>query len=157
METTRNEEKEQTVLDHNYINCTPPYSSFVLTEKKQQHITKTCPINTRKCFSEEKIENFFGKMFCFSIFLLKTNTLWVHVRSTLSINKGTDQLCSNCTADQHLCFRYTDSTIPLLSRFKICSLLPSCVIVQPDLFRTWSEPRLLFFSCTGSLVNKMVL
>ena len=27
-------------------------------------------------------------------------------------NKGADQLCSNCTADQPLCFRYTDSTIP---------------------------------------------
>ena len=26
-------------------------------------------------------------------------------------NKGADQLCSNCEADQHLCFRYTDSTI----------------------------------------------
>ena len=29
-------------------------------------------------------------------------------------NKGTDQLSSNCTADQHLCFRYLDGTIPLL-------------------------------------------
>ena len=29
-------------------------------------------------------------------------------------NKGADQLCSNCTADQCLCFRYSDSTIPLL-------------------------------------------
>ena len=29
-------------------------------------------------------------------------------------NKGADQLCSNCTADQRLCFRYSDSTIPLL-------------------------------------------
>ena len=29
-------------------------------------------------------------------------------------NNGADQLCSNCTADQHLCFRYTDSTIPPL-------------------------------------------
>ena len=29
-------------------------------------------------------------------------------------NKGADQLCSNCKADQHLCFRYMDSTIPLL-------------------------------------------
>ena len=26
-------------------------------------------------------------------------------------NKGTDQLRSNCEADQRLCFRYTDSTI----------------------------------------------
>ena len=29
-------------------------------------------------------------------------------------NKGADQLCSNCNADQRLCFRYTDSTIPPL-------------------------------------------
>ena len=29
---------------------------------------------------------------------------------------------SNCEADQHLCFRYTDSTIPLLSKCKISSL-----------------------------------
>ena len=28
-------------------------------------------------------------------------------------NKGADQLCSNCEADQRLCFRYTDSKIPL--------------------------------------------
>ena len=34
-------------------------------------------------------------------------------------NKGADQLCSNCTADQHLCSRYTDSTIPLLFKSKI--------------------------------------
>ena len=37
-------------------------------------------------------------------------------------NKGTDQLRSNCEADQRLCFRYTDSTIPLLSKSKISSL-----------------------------------
>ena len=43
-------------------------------------------------------------------------------------NKGVDQLRSNsnCEADQHLCFRYTDSTIPPLlipqiSRFKLSS------------------------------------
>ena len=29
-------------------------------------------------------------------------------------NKGTDQLRGNHVADQRLCFRYTDSTIPLL-------------------------------------------
>ena len=37
-------------------------------------------------------------------------------------NKGADQLCSNCEADQRFCFRYTDSTIPLLSKSKISSL-----------------------------------
>ena len=30
-------------------------------------------------------------------------------------NKGADQLCSNCEPDQRLCFRYADSTIPLLA------------------------------------------
>ena len=34
-------------------------------------------------------------------------------------NKGADQLRSNCEADQRLCFRYKDSTIPLVSKSKI--------------------------------------
>ena len=34
-------------------------------------------------------------------------------------NKGADQLRSNCEADQRLCFRYSDSTIPLLSKSSI--------------------------------------
>ena len=37
-------------------------------------------------------------------------------------NKGADQLRSNCEADQRLCFRYSDSTIPLLLIAKISSL-----------------------------------
>ena len=32
-----------------------------------------------------------------------------------------------------------DSTVPLLSKSKISSLLPSSVAVQPGLCRTWSE------------------
>ena len=37
-------------------------------------------------------------------------------------NKGADQLRGNREADQRLYFRYTDSTIPLLSKSKISSL-----------------------------------
>ena len=37
-------------------------------------------------------------------------------------NKDADQLRSSCAADQRLCFRYTDSTIPLLSKSEISSL-----------------------------------
>ena len=37
-------------------------------------------------------------------------------------NKDADQLRSNCAADQRLCFRYTDSTIPLLPKCEISSL-----------------------------------
>ena len=67
-------------------------------------------------------------------------------------NKDTDQLRSKCEADQRLCFRYTNSTIPLLSKSKTSSLYPSSVTVQLDLCRTWSEPKLLFFSRTGSYI-----
>ena len=42
----------------------------------------------------------------------------------------------SCADDQHLCFRYMDSTIPLLSKSEMSSLLPSSVAV---LSRTWSE------------------
>ena len=37
-------------------------------------------------------------------------------------NKDTDQLRGNREADQRLCFRYIDSTIPLLSKSEISSL-----------------------------------
>ena len=36
-------------------------------------------------------------------------------------NQDADQLCSYCTADQCLCFRHTDSTIPLLLILKVSS------------------------------------
>ena len=42
-------------------------------------------------------------------------------------NKDADQLCGNREADQRLCFRYTDSTIPLLSKSQISSLFCSCI------------------------------
>ena len=61
-------------------------------------------------------------------------------------NKGADQLRGNREADQHLCSRYIDSTIPLLSKSEISSLKPSPVAVQPGLCRTRSETRMLVFS-----------
>ena len=48
-------------------------------------------------------------------------------------NKAADQLRGNREADQRLCFRYTDSTIPLLPICEITSLYPSSVAVQPGL------------------------
>ena len=35
--------------------------------------------------------------------------------------KDSDQLCSNCEADQRLCLRYTDSTIPVVPKSEISS------------------------------------
>ena len=45
--------------------------------------------------------------------------------------KGADQLRSYCEADQHLCFRYTDSTISLLSKSKFLLWLDSLICVGP--------------------------
>ena len=61
-------------------------------------------------------------------------------------NKDADQLRGNLEADQRLCFRYTDSTIPLLHKSEISSVQPSSVVVQPGLCRTWSEtPKTGFY------------
>ena len=66
-------------------------------------------------------------------------------------NKDADQLRSNCAADQRLCFRYTDSTIPLLPKSENSSLQPSLVAVQPGLCWTWSEtPK------TGFLTTRLI-
>ena len=65
--------------------------------------------------------------------------------------KGTDQLRSNFEADQRLCLRYMDIILPLLHKSETSSLYPSSVTVQPGLCRTWSEPKLLDISRTGSI------
>ena len=46
-------------------------------------------------------------------------------------NKDADQFRSNREADQRLCFRYTDSTIPLLSKsemFKPLAIFCDCQV-----------------------------
>ena len=64
-------------------------------------------------------------------------------------NKDADQLRGNREAYQRLCFRYTDSTLPLL-KYEISNLSPSSVNVQPDLCQTCSETTLLVFPRGGS-------
>ena len=64
-------------------------------------------------------------------------------------HKDADQLHGDREADQRLCFRYKDTTIPLLSKSEISSLKPSSVAIQPGLCRTWSETRTLVFSRRG--------
>ena len=56
-------------------------------------------------------------------------------------------------ADQRLCFRFTDSTIPLLFKSELSSFWPASVTVQGGLCWKWSEPKLLVFSRTGSFYN----
>ena len=61
-------------------------------------------------------------------------------------NKDADQLHGNREADQRLCFRYIDITIPLLPIYQISGLYPSCVVAQPGLCGTWSETPKTGFS-----------
>ena len=69
------------------------------------------------------------------------------------MRKPTFCICENKDADreadQRLCFRYLDSTIPILPKYKISSLWPSPVDAQPGLCQTWSESTLLVFSRRG--------
>ena len=68
-------------------------------------------------------------------------------------NKDGDQLRGNRDreADQRLCFRYTDSTIPLLLKYEISSVYPSSEATQTSLCQTWSEtPK------TGFLASRLI-
>ena len=65
-------------------------------------------------------------------------------------NKDADQLRGNREADQCLCFRYSDSTIPLLLKSEIPSFYFFSVLVQLVLCRTCSETTLLVFPRSGS-------
>ena len=69
-------------------------------------------------------------------------------------NKGADQLRGNREADQRLCFRYSDSTIPPPLNSKISGFQPPSVLAQPDLCQTCSETTLLVFLRGGSFLDK---
>ena len=71
----------------------------------------------------------------------------------MSENKGADQLRSNCEADQRLCFRYTDSKIPLLLASEISSFKHAFVTVQAGLCQTWSKTPKTSFLTTGPLIE----
>ena len=75
------------------------------------------------------------------------------------MRKPTFCICENkdAEADQRLCFRYIDGTIPLLSKSKISSLQPSSVAVQPGLSRTWSETRTLISHDAAHMMMMIVL
>ena len=59
-----------------------------------------------------------------AVFAFKQNPIYLSrvVRKPASCiceNKDADKLRGNCEADQRLCFRYTDSTIPLFPKSEI--------------------------------------
>ena len=62
-----------------------------------------------------------------------------------------DQLRGNREADQRLCIRYTDCTIPLLPKSDISSFNHSFGVVQPGLCGTWSATPI-----TGFLATRLI-
>ena len=70
-------------------------------------------------------------------------------------NKDADQLRGNREADQRLCFRFTDSTVPLLPKSEISSLSPSSVTVQLDLCQTRLEIPKTGFLRTRLIFSKV--
>ena len=64
-------------------------------------------------------------------------------------NKDADQLRGYREADQRLCFRYTDSTIPILSKSEISSVQPSSVVVLPVCVGSGGNPK------TGFLTTRL--
>ena len=65
-------------------------------------------------------------------------------------NKDEDQLRGDRDADQRLCFRYSDSTIPFLLKSEISNFKLFSVLVQAGLCRTCSDTTLLVFPRGGS-------
>ena len=90
-------------------------------------------------------------LFCMTVLVL-IEPHHEKTRFCICKNKGAEQLYSNCTADQCLCFRYTNCTIPLLSKSKISSLYLSSVTVVTGLCPTWSKIHRPVFSITAHLI-----
>ena len=62
-----------------------------------------------------------GKILDLKLIVYRKRNLSIRMRKpTICIgeSKSADQLRSDCEADQHLCFHYTDRTMPLLSKSK---------------------------------------
>ena len=80
------------------------------------------------------------------VYSIKPLFLMINVYMSCAVIKPTFCICENKDADQlrgnqRLCFRYIDSTTPLLSKSEISSLLAYFVAVQPGSCGTWSETQ----------------
>ena len=100
-----------------------------LKKRKLQWIEATSPLSEKKTTIYHLIKTYSNMsavlktMFPLPGLILRIIKRLKLIKPTICIceNKGADHLCSNCTADQRLCFRYSDSTIPLLLKSEISS------------------------------------
>ena len=66
--------------------------------------------------------------------------------------KGADQLRGNREADQRLCFRYSDSTIPLLLKSEFQASSSFLSLYRPVCVGPGRKPRRPVFSRRGSIM-----
>ena len=79
-------------------------------------------------------------------------------------HKGADQLCSNCEADQRLCFRYSDNTIHFLLKPKfqasssfLCLYRSVCVGLVRKPHCCFSTRRLIYTCCQTELQMDIII
>ena len=113
------------------------------------HYSKMPPLKSVESwnFEKKKQQYFENRLFKNELPHEKTNNLHMRKQRCRSASRLRE-------ADQRLCFRYTDSTIPLLSKSKISSLKPSSVTAQAGLCQTCSKTTLLVFPRGGSNIDK---
>ena len=68
----------------------------------------------------------------------------------ICVDRDADRLRGGREAGRRLCFRYIDSTVPLLAKCKISGLWSYFVAARPGLCRTGLEAGSLVFSWRGS-------
>ena len=54
-------------------------------------------------------------------------------------------ICSNCTADQRLCFRYSDSSIPFFLKSEFSRFYPASEAVQTGFCQNWTVTQKVGF------------
>ena len=92
-----------------------------LMEKADRFIYKTCPFVAGGIFigSVYWTAVTYGAVTVMQVYL---SLVMRKLAFCICENKDTDQLHGNREADQQLCFRYIESTIPLLSKSELSSL-----------------------------------
>ena len=97
------------VVTHN-VSQSPSLPKYTVLSIKFWHFIAAYQLYLHKCINDSK---------------QLTVLLWFAGRIrylSRDVRKPDFRICENKDADQRLCFRYLDSTIPLLPKYKISSL-----------------------------------
>ena len=108
----------------------------------------------KKIFHRESTVRYFNlqcKLLFHDVNILSINLSRHMGKPTICLGENKGRLL-NCEADQRLCFRYSDSTVPLSLNPKFQASSFFSVTVQPGLCQTCSETTLLVFPRDGSFI-----